>query len=108
MDSLSPDRTGWQRLADVQVPHGILWVLVIGSLIGKRRTDRALADFAKTTGEFGTFMGGRMRQGDAQTKQLLDLQASIERLTRWLVRLTIALGVIGVAGIAATVVAALA
>lgn len=40
--------------------------------------------------------------------RLVELQASVEKMTRWLVRLTIMLGLIGIAGIAASVWAILA
>jgi hypothetical protein len=35
--------------------------------------------------------------------RLVELQVSIEKMTRWLVRLTVVLGVIGVVGIAITI-----
>jgi hypothetical protein len=38
---------------------------------------------------------------------LVELQASIERMTRWLLRLTIVLGIIGLSGIAIRVWATL-
>jgi hypothetical protein len=101
------DRIGWQRLADVQVPRGVVWVLLIGLRIRQRVTARALKGFADASSELGTVLGARMREGDARETQLLALQASIERLTRWLVRLTITLGLIGIAGIGATLWAAL-
>jgi hypothetical protein len=105
--NLTRDRTGWQRLADVQVPHGLLWAILIGSRLGQRRTQRAVEELAETTTEFGTFLGSRWREGDEREERLVDLQASIERLTRWLVRLTIVIGAIGVGGIAATLFATL-
>lgn len=71
-------------MADVQVPYGILWALVFGSWIRMRRIDRTLGEFAETSGELGTLIG-----------------------TRWLVGLTIVLGLIGVGSIAATLWAAL-
>lgn len=123
-------RTGkpWQRLADVDVPNGILLSVLLFALAGRRRTARIYAKFGEQTAEFGTFIGNRMRQSDERSSQLLDLQASleryasaanerdedllrlsssVERLTRWLVRLTILLGAIGVAGVAVAVWAAL-
>lgn len=117
-----------QRLADVKVPNGILLPVVWSAVVRQRRTDRAIKEFAATTSEFGTFLGTRMRQSDARSKQLLELQASLEglalasdvrdahllelqdsiaQLTRWLVVLTIVLGIIGLGGIAATLWAAL-
>lgn len=90
-------------MADVQVPRGILWVILLATLLREGRTDQAIKKFDAATGEFGTFLGTRMREGDQRTEQLLTLQISIERLTRWLVGLTIVVGIIGVGGIAATI-----
>ncbi len=63
--------------------------------------------FVGAASQLGTLLGTRMREGDEREKQVLDLQGSIERLTRWLVVLTIVLGGIGVVGIGATLWAAL-
>ena len=95
-----------QRLADVEVPNGILWTLIMSRWVGLRRQDRAVAELGSIMDELGTLVGNRMRQGDERSRQLLDLQASLERLTRWLVRLTVVLGVIGLAGIGVAVWAA--
>ena len=43
------------------------------------------------------------REGELRDQRLLQLQRSVEPQTRWLVRLTVALGLIGVARIAATI-----
>jgi hypothetical protein len=101
------DRKIWQRLADVEIPNGTLFVVMAAALVRQRRTERALAEFAKRSGELGTLLGTRMRESDERAVELLSLQASVERLTRWLVVLTVVLGVIGVGGIAATLWAAL-
>jgi hypothetical protein len=98
---------GWQRLADVQVPRGTLWAILIGSRIGQRRTQRAVSELAGTASQLGTLLGTRMREGDEREMRLLALQTSVERLTRWLVWLTIVLGIIGVAAVAATLWTAL-
>lgn len=82
-------------------------MLVLGSWIRMRRTDRALEEFAETSGELGTLVGTRWREGDEREKQLVALQASVERMTRWLVALTIVVGLIGIASIAAALWAAL-
>ena len=82
-------------------------MLVLGSWIRMRRMDRALEEFAETSGELGTLIGTRWREGDDREKQLVALQTSVERMTRWLVGLTIALGLIGAGSIAATLWAAL-
>jgi hypothetical protein len=97
----------WERLADVQVPRGVLWVIVVAKLVQQRQTDRVIRRFDQASSDFGTFLGRRMKEGDERQGQLLDLQRSIEALTRWLVVLTIVLGVIGLAGIGATMWAAL-
>jgi hypothetical protein len=105
--SKSRDRFGWERLSDVQVPRGIHWWVMLATWLRQRQMRQAIDQFATATAQFGTFLGTRMREGDEREKQLLGLQSSVERLTRWLVRLTIVLGVIGIAGIGATLWAAL-
>lgn len=101
------DRLGWQRLADVQIPRGTLWVVLLAGLTRMRREGRELKGIEKTSAELATLIGTRRREGDERDKQLVELQASIERMTRWLVGLTIAVGLIGLAGIGATLWAAL-
>lgn len=101
------DRQVWQRLVDLEIPNGTLFVVMAAALVRQRRSERALAGFAERSGELGTLLGTRMRQSDERAVELLSLQASVERLTRWLVALTVVLGVIGVGGIAATLWAAL-
>src|SRR5205823_1360856 len=123
-------RTGrrWQRVADIELPNGILFSAMLSRWVSLRRTDRILAEFGVRVDELGTFLGTRMRQSDERSQQLLKLQTSleryataedarnhdllrlsgnVERLTRWLVRLTIVLGVIGVAGVGVAVWTAL-
>ena len=102
------ERKPLQRLADVEVPNGLMILLVALALAGQRMRRRAFATLSQPMTELGEAVGARMRQNDARSQQLLDLQASVERLTRWLVRLTVVLGVIGITGIAATIVAAAA
>lgn len=99
-------RTGWERLGEVQVPKGIIWIMLVAGFVRRRKTDQAVAEFSNATAEFGTFVGTRIHEGDKRDQRLLDLQSSVERLTRWLVTLTIALGVIGLASIGATIWAA--
>lgn len=101
------DRRIWQRLADVEIPNGTLFVVMAAALVRQRRTERVLAEFAERSGELGTLLGTRMGESDERAVEILSLQASVERLTRWLVVLTVVLGVIGVGGIAATLWAAL-
>ncbi|MGZ4239504.1 MAG: hypothetical protein ACXVH3_26790 [Solirubrobacteraceae bacterium] len=101
------DRKIRQRLADVEIPNGTLFVVMAAALVRQRRTERALAEFAERSGELGTLLGTRMRESDERAVELLSLQASVEQLTRWLVVLTVVLGAIGVGGIAATLWAAL-
>lgn len=110
------------------MPNGILLAALLFRWVGLRRSDRILAEFDMRMDELGTFLGTRMRQSDERSQQLLELQTSlehyasaadardhdllrlsrnVERLTRWLVRLTIVLGVIGVAGVGVAVCTAL-
>lgn len=100
------DRKIWQRLADVEIPNGTLFVVMAAALVRQRRTQRALTEFAERSRELGTLLGTRMRESDERAVELLSLQASVQRLTRWLLVLTVVLGVIGVGGIAATLWAA--
>jgi len=71
----------------------------------QRKTNQAID--ALPSAEFGQFLGERWREGTEREEQLVELQASMEKMTRWLVRLTIALGIIGIGSIAATIWAAL-
>jgi hypothetical protein len=95
------DKLGWERLADVQVPRGMAWVIVTVLWWRQRKTNQAIDELP--TEEFGQLLGERWREGTEREEQLVELQASIERMTRWLVRLTIVLGIIGISGIAATI-----
>jgi hypothetical protein len=99
------ERPGWRRLADVEIPPGTITAVLL-SLWWKQRTTAKAID-ALPAAELGQLLGKRWREGTEREEQLLELQASVERMTRWLVRLTIALGVIGVGSIAATLWAAL-
>jgi hypothetical protein len=122
------DRKVAERLADVEIPHGMLIPTLLAAWVGQRRRNRAWAALTRSMVEVANALTARMRQSDERSKQLLELQASIERLaregdvrdrhlldlqasieglTRWLVRLTIILGVIGLGGIGATLWAAL-
>ncbi len=121
------DRKVKDRLADVEVPHGVLLPIVMFTLIGQRRRDRVSARFGTATGEFGTFIGTRMRDTDERQQRLVELQASleeltrageqrerrmvalqesVERYTRVLVILTVVLAALGLGAIGATVWAA--
>jgi hypothetical protein len=101
------DRFGWQRLADVEVPRGTLVVALLASLVRMRREDRELKGLEKTSAELATLVGTRWREGDERESQLVRLQASVERMTHWLVGLTIALGLIGIGSIGVTLWATL-
>ncbi len=85
----------------------MLWVIVIGLWWRQRKTNAAIDQFGEVSAELGQLLGERWREGTEREEQLVELQASVEQMTRWLVRLTIVLGVIGVASIAATVWATL-
>lgn len=100
------DRRVWQRLGDVEVLNGIFAPTMYFLLVRQRRDDRAMAEFAKTSGEFGTFIGNRMKVSDQRNDELLDLTRSLKRLTRWLVVLTIVVGLIGAGSIGATIAVA--
>ena len=71
------------------------------------RRPSAIDEFGEQSSELGQLLGERWREGTEREEQLVQLQASIERMTRWLVRLTVVLGVIGVGSIAATTWSAL-
>jgi len=101
------DKFGWERLSDVQVPRGMLWVILIGLWWRQRGTNQAIDEFGERSSELGQLLGERWREGTEREEQLVQLQASIERMTRWLVRLTVVLSVIGVGGIVATTWSAL-
>jgi hypothetical protein len=94
---------GWQRLADVQVPVGSQSAIVLGSWIRQWELARAIDGFARVSAELGTLIGKRWSDSDERERQLLELQVTIASLTRWLVILTIVLGVLGVAGIGISV-----
>lgn len=97
------DRRAWQPLADVQVPNRLYKPVLMFLLVRQRRTDRAIADFGKATGELGTTIGTRWKEGDNRDRELLGLTRSVERLTKWLIYLTVAVALVGVASIAVTV-----
>ncbi len=67
-------------------------------LVRQRRNDRAITEFASASEEFGKFIGNRMKASDERDNEVLELTRSVKRLTSWLVRLTVVLAVIGVAG----------
>jgi hypothetical protein len=100
------DRRSWQRLADVEVPNGLFKTAMMFLLVRQRRTDRALAQFDRVTGELGTLIGTRWKEGDERDRQMVELTASVRRLTRWLVALTVVLGALAVASLAATIAVA--
>src|SRR3954462_2844685 len=92
----------WERLADVQIPKGILWFLLAALWWRKRELGAAIDDFPAKASELGEYLATSWREAHEREVRLVELQASIESLTRWLVRLTVALGAIGVAGLCAT------
>lgn len=101
------DRKVSQRLADLEVPHAIKLPVLLFIRIRQRRTDRASAELSKSLAELGSVLGARMRENDERDERVLRLTESMESLNRRLVRLTVVLGAIGVASIAATVWSAL-
>ena len=77
---------------------------ILGALWWRqRKTNQAIEELGKISAELGQLLGERWREGTEREERLVELQASIEKMTRWLVRLTIALGVIGVGSVAATI-----
>jgi hypothetical protein len=119
------DRQISERLADVEVPHGIQLPVLMFALVGRRMRDRQWAEAGKSLNDLGEILAKRMVESDERQKQLLDLQASLERLaqdstaretrlvalqedvqryTKWLLRLTVIVAAIGLASIVATIV----
>jgi hypothetical protein len=101
------DKFGWERLGDVQVPKGILWFVFSALLFRQRRLNTAIDEFGERASELGTYLGTSWRESDEREARLVELQESVENLTRWLVRFTIVLGVVGIASIAVTIWATL-
>jgi hypothetical protein len=121
------DRRTSARLADVKVPNATPLIVWLISRIKFGQIKGPMAELGKNMEAFGTMRGNRMRQnderaarelalqqsieqltreGELRSKQELALQLSVERLTRRLVLLTYVLGIIGIAGIGATILAA--
>jgi hypothetical protein len=114
------DRQVKQRLSDVEVPRGIEMTTLLFLLSAKRQRQRQWDQTAESMEELGEILAKRAIESDKRQQQLVDLQASLEgiaqdgkvmqasmaRYTRWLVILTVAVTVIGIASIAATIVVA--
>jgi hypothetical protein len=121
------DRRYKDRLADVEIPHGMLAPIVMSAAIRRREWDRAIARFDKLSSQFGTFIGTWMRESAERQRRLVELQAnleaiarsgeerertmvalqiSVEKYTRRLVVLTIVVAVLGAGAIGATIWAA--
>jgi hypothetical protein len=98
---------GWEKLSDVQVPRGMLWGILVGLWWRQRKTNQALDEFGERSSELGQLLGESRREGTEREERLVQLQASIERMTRWLVWVTVALGLLGVGSIALTVLVGL-
>lgn len=90
------------------MPKGLLWCLLVGLWWRQRQLDEAIEDFGEKASELGTYLGESWRETHEREARLVELQASVEKMTRWLVRLTIVLGLIGITGIGASVWAILA
>lgn len=97
------DKYGWERLADVQVPRGFLWAILLGLWLRQRSFKAAVDEFGDSANALGEYLGTSWRETHEREVRLVELQASIEKLTRWLVRLTVALGVLGIASIAVSI-----
>jgi|GEM_PF-5090647 len=68
--------------------------------------DKAIDEFSKSASGLGNLLGDRWREGTEREEEILLLQKSIESLTRWLVALTIVVGIVGLVAAAATIWAA--
>jgi hypothetical protein len=97
------DKYAWERLADVQVPKGILWFVLVGLWWRQRELGAAIDDFGEKASVLGEYLGTSWRETREREVRLVELQASIENMTRWLIRLTIVLGVIGIVGICTSI-----
>jgi hypothetical protein len=101
------DKFAWERLADLQVPKGILWFALSALLYRQRQLNAAIEEFGESASELGTYLGTSWRESDEREVRLVELQASVENMTRWLLRFTIVLGVVGIAGVGVTIWATL-
>lgn len=72
----------YQRVADVEVPNGILLPALMFRWVGLRRNDRMWAKARDSTNELAEALGERMRYTDQRSNRLVDLQASLEWLAR--------------------------
>lgn len=97
---------GWQKLADVQVPFGIIWAVILGLWLRRRAFNTAIDEFSASANELAQLLGDRWREGTERERELLRLQQSIESLTRRLLVLTIIVGLVGVIAAAGTIWAA--
>lgn len=100
------ERKSWQRLADVEVPSRIPIPLMLFSLSAKRERDRAWTEAGQSLNELGRTLATRMVEGDERQKELVVLQESVERYTKWLLVLTVVVTLVGIGSIAATIVVA--
>jgi len=114
------DRQVKQRLSDVEVPRGIEMTTLLFLLSAKRQRQRQWDQATESMKDLGETLAKRAIESDKRQQQLVDLQASLEdiaqdgkvmqasmaRYTRWLVILTVAVTVIGIASIAATIIVA--
>lgn len=76
------DREVKQRLADVEVPNGIQLPLMMFLVAAKRERSRQWAKAGESVNEMARVLATRMVEGDERQRQLVDLQASLERLAR--------------------------
>jgi len=74
------DRQISERLADVEVPHGIQLPLLMLMLVGKRMSSRQWAEAGKSMNELAEVLATRMVESDNRQQELLELQGSLERL----------------------------
>jgi uncharacterized coiled-coil protein SlyX len=75
---------------------------LVWSFFRDRRNERQLADSMKG---IATTVAERWQDGDERDKQMLHLTGEVEKMTRWLVRLTVASSTVAVVSLVVAVLA---
>lgn len=105
--AVSRDKFGWERLSDIQVPRGVLWLVLSARLYRQHQLSVAIDEFGHSASELAEYLGNSWRESQRREARLVELQASMARMTKWLIALTVLLGLIGLGGIAVTIWATL-